>query len=132
MVRYRSDGTLSWATRAVSDPESEARDVTFDPAGALLTTGFFYGELVLGEEPAAVSLAGSGTSFNDRDGFRARFTVHESEPDPAEQVAAVQDTLAGMAVHHGIANALNSKLTSALAALQRGDTPGACGPWAPS
>ena len=47
-------------------------------------------------------------------------------PDPAEEIADLRELVAGLGIHHGIANALDSKLRAALAALEADDTAGAC------
>jgi hypothetical protein len=46
--------------------------------------------------------------------------------DPAQAIADLRALVTGLGLHHGIATALNSKLQDALAALEGGDTPGAC------
>ena len=44
-----------------------------------------------------------------------------------EEIADLRTFVASLDIHHGIANALDSKLLDALAAFEDGDTPGACG-----
>jgi|RhiMetdeSRZDD1v2_1073273.scaffolds.fasta_scaffold199074_2 hypothetical protein len=46
--------------------------------------------------------------------------------DPAQAIADLRAMVTGLSIHHGIATALNSKLQDALAALNVGDTAGAC------
>jgi subtilisin-like proprotein convertase family protein len=46
--------------------------------------------------------------------------------DAEEAIGDLRDLVAGMGIHHGIANALDSKLRAALAALEADDTAGAC------
>ena len=51
----------------------------------------------------------------------------EEPPDPAEDIADLRELLASFDdIHHGIANALDSKLQAALAALENDDTASAC------
>ena len=45
---------------------------------------------------------------------------------PGTEIGDLQDLVASMGIHHGIANALNAKLNAALAALAADDTAGAC------
>ena len=45
---------------------------------------------------------------------------------PAQKIADLQDLVASMGIHHGITNALESKLQNALDALAADDTAGAC------
>ena len=54
-------------------------------------------------------------------------TVTYTTPvDPAEEIADLQGLVASMAIHHGITNALDSKLQHALDAFAVDDTAGAC------
>lgn len=46
--------------------------------------------------------------------------------DPSHAIADLRELVASLSIHHGIANALDSKLRAALAALEMGDTAGAC------
>jgi subtilisin-like proprotein convertase family protein len=50
----------------------------------------------------------------------------EDTTEEEEKVADLRDLVASLDIHHGIANALDSKLRAALAALEEGDTAGAC------
>jgi len=49
-----------------------------------------------------------------------------AETTPEEKISDLQDLVAGMGIHHGITNALESKLQNALDALAADDTAGAC------
>lgn len=46
--------------------------------------------------------------------------------DAIEAIGDLRELIAGMDIHHGIANALDAKLRAALAALEADDTAGAC------
>jgi subtilisin-like proprotein convertase family protein len=48
------------------------------------------------------------------------------EQTPEQAIADLRDVVAGLDIHHGIANALDSKLEEALDALEADDTAGAC------
>jgi subtilisin-like proprotein convertase family protein len=47
-------------------------------------------------------------------------------PDPVQMIDDLRDLVAGMGIHHGIANALDAKLRAALAALEADDEASAC------
>jgi hypothetical protein len=50
-----------------------------------------------------------------------------SPPAASAQIEALREHVADLELHHGLANALDSKLQAALAALEDGDSAGACG-----
>jgi subtilisin-like proprotein convertase family protein len=54
------------------------------------------------------------------------FSLIVASADPAEELGDLQDLVASMGIHHGITNALESKLQNALDALAADDTAGAC------
>jgi hypothetical protein len=59
-------------------------------------------------------------------GLGVTWTVSCIPAPAAPEIADLQGLVAASGLHHGIANALDSKLRAALAALEVGDTAGAC------
>jgi subtilisin-like proprotein convertase family protein len=59
-------------------------------------------------------------------GWSLEISGVEVPPDAGQALGDLRELVAGLGIHHGLANALDAKLQNALAALEADDTAGAC------
>src|SRR5262249_24518109 len=92
---------------------------TFTPASPLSAFN--------GENPNGTwTLAVQDLALLDTGSIRAFSLIVASTTSAAEKIGDLQDLVASMGIHHGITNALESKLQNALDALAIDDAAGAC------